>query len=91
MKQTDLTLAIEEVVTLKTDAIDRLVKELVEPLADVGNPEKLINKKYENWTPEDLQVLSKIYGSVEPNPLSETIFRHKYAEVKELEEEEHNA
>ena len=88
MKQTDLIEAIDEVVQLKMMAIDKLIEEVVEPIADIGSPEDLIKKPYENWSPQDLQMMSTIYGSVEPNPLSNLIFRKKYEEVKELEEAE---
>ena len=85
MKQTDLTQAIDEVVELKMLAADQLIEELVEPLADIGSPEQLIKKPYEQWTPQDLAMLTTIYGKEEPNPLSNLIFRKEYEEVQELE------
>jgi len=88
MKETDLTLAIEKMVAVKIEAVDRFIREYIEPIADVGNPEQLIKKPYEQWTPQDLQMLGKIYGETEPNPLSNLIFRKKYDEVRKLEEEE---
>ena len=88
MKQTDLTIAIDEVVQLKMMAIDKLIEEVVEPISDIGSPEDLIKKPYEQWTPQDLQMMSTIYGTVEPNPLSNLIFRKKYDEILELEEAE---
>ena len=88
MKETELTLGIEKMVAVKIEAVDRFIKEYIEPIADVGNPEKLIKKPYEEWTQQDLQMLGKIYGTEEPNPLSDLIFRKKYDEVRKLEEEE---
>ena len=88
MKETDLTLGIEKMVAVKIKAVDRFIKEYIEPIADVGNPEKLIKKPYEQWTQQDLQMLGKIYGETEPNALSNLIFRKKYDEVRKLEEEE---
>lgn len=87
MKQTPLTLAIDRLIALKLKAVDRLVEELVEPLADVGSPEKLIGKKYEQWTKEDTDFLGKVYGK-EPNALSELVFKKVYQAVKEMEKEE---
>ena len=87
MKQTELTEAIDRAVAVKMKAIDKIIEELVEPLADVGNPEKLIKKPYESWTPEDLTLLSQVYGEQEPNPLSELIFRKSYDNVKKMEAE----
>ena len=87
MKQSDLTKAVGQVIALKLKAIDRFVEEVVEPLSDVGNPEKLIGRPYETWTPEDLQRLAMIYGPKEPNALSNLIFTRKLEEVKRLEGE----
>lgn len=84
MKQTDLTRAIDEVVALKIRAVDQVIEELVEPLLDLGSPEKIIGKPYESWSEQDFMLLSQVYGE-EPNALSNLIFRKKYAEVKELE------
>lgn len=88
MKQTHLTEAIQRVIALKMKAVDIVIDSLIEPIADVGNPEKLINKKYEQWTPQDIQMLVGVYGTQEPNPLSEVIFRHSYERLKALEAEE---
>ena len=30
-------------------------------MADVGSPEEIIGKKYEQWTPQDLQTLQSVY------------------------------
>ena len=88
MKKIPLTLAVEKVVALKIKAMDRIIEDLVEPLADVGNPEKLIKKPYAQWTPEDLTLLTKIYGVGEDTPLTRTIFNRTYENVKQLEVEE---
>ena len=88
MNQTLLTKAIDRAVKIKFDAVDKLVKEFIEPLGKVGNPEELINKPYENWTPEDFMLLSKIYGQEDNSPLANLIFKKEYEKVKELESEE---
>ena len=87
MKETQLTQAIEEVIRIKLKAVDLFVEKYIEPLTDVGNPEKLIGKPYEQWTPDDLQRLVLIYGEGEPNILSDFIFKKEYEKVKSLEEE----
>ena len=86
MKQTPLTIAIQEVVDLKMRVVDEFLKDIIEPIGDVGNPEKLIGKPYEQWTTADFQALGQIYGK-EPNPLSELIFKKSYERVRKLEEE----
>ena len=88
MKGTPLIQAVEKVVALKMRAIDIIVDQLVEPLEDVGNPEKLIKKPYAQWSPEDLSLLTRIYGTGEDTPLTRTIFNRKFDEVKALEAEE---
>lgn len=88
MKSTILTQAVEDAVNQKLDAAEIVLKELIEPISDVGNPEKLINKNYDAWTSEDLQMLTQIYGSGEKTPLSNLIFRRIFERVKEMEKEE---
>jgi len=86
VKKTEWSTAMTEYVNLVTEAIDIIVDEWIEPLGDIGSPEKLIGKPYEEWTPQDLQMLGQVYGA-EPNALSDLIFTKKYAEVKRLEQE----
>lgn len=62
IKTTPLVAAIDHNVQAKMKAIDLLVHRLIEPLGDLGNPEKLIGKNYETWTEDDLIKLGKIYG-----------------------------
>ena len=88
MKKTPLTQAAEKVVALKMQAVDKIIDELVEPLEAVGSPEALIKKKYEDWSPEDLQLLNRIYGQGENTPLTRTIFNRTYEQVKAMEAEE---
>ena len=84
MKETSLTMAIEEVVALKLKAVDMFIEEVIEPLGQLGNPEKLIGKKYEDWTVQDLQLLGQVYGK-EPNALSKLIFDKEYKKTLDLE------
>ena len=88
MDKTPLTRAIEEAVAIKMKAVDLLIESFIEPLANLGNPEKLIGKRYEEWTPQDLLLVSKIYGSADGTPLSNLIFDKEYKRVLSLEEHE---
>jgi len=88
MKKPDLVKAVERAVEIKMRAVDILVDELVEPLADVGNPEDLIRKKYSDWDAQDLQLLIKIYGEGDNTALARLIFSREYEKVKALEREE---
>ncbi len=87
MKDTSLTQAVQEVIDLKLKAVDLFIEEFIEPLAAVGNPEKLIDKPYEEWTPQDFQMLGMVYGTAEPNELKKLIINKEYAKVKTLESE----
>lgn len=84
----ELIETIDETLALILSVADEYTEEIADQLEDVGNPEKLIGKPFESWTPEDLNMLSQVYGTEEPNVLSNLIFNKKYDEVKSLEEEE---
>ena len=88
MKNDEFSKLVEKAISVKLQAVDRLIENLVEPLADVGSPEKLIKKPYAQWTPEDLQLLTRIYGAGEKTPLTNTIFNREYEKVKQLEASE---
>ena len=88
MKPTQLTEVTEKLIAVELKVMDKLVADFIEPLAYVGNPERLIKKPYAQWTPEDLQLLIKIYGTGDDTPLTKTIFNRTYERVKELEAEE---
>jgi len=88
MKTPEFVKTRDKVIDLKLRVMDKLIEDMIEPIADVGNPEKLIGKPYEQWTPQDLTLLTQIYGAEEPNPLSDLIFKKEYDSLKKLEEEE---
>ncbi len=86
MKDTVLTQMADEIVELHLNVVDELLEEMVEPLEDIGDPEKLIGKPYKNWSPEDLQRLTTIYGSAPDSPLQKFIFNREYKYLQELEQ-----
>ncbi len=87
MKETPLTLAVDEVIALKMKVVDEFIKSVAEPLGNIGNPEALIGKKYEDWTPLDIQLLGQIYGEGNDTPLAKLIYKKARAELKILEAE----
>jgi hypothetical protein len=72
MNETKFTKALDHVIKLELDAIDRIFAEEIAPLTNFGNPEEVIGKKYEMWQPQDFQILGQMYGN-EPNALSKFI------------------
>lgn len=85
MDKNELTQMIDEVVKMKMDIVDEYIDEVVDAIGDIGSPEKLIGKKYETWTPQDLQLLAGVYGPGDDTPLGRLIFDREYNKVKELE------
>ncbi len=86
MNHNYLSLAVERVVELKLQAVDRFVEETVETLTDFGNPEKLIGKPYEQWTPYDRALLEQVYAG--SDYFKRFVFNKDYEHIKELESEE---
>jgi hypothetical protein len=85
MAKSEFVTAVDEVVQMKLDVADEYIKEVIDAIGDIGSPEKLIGKKYEDWTPEDLQRLAGVYGPGDGTPLARLIFNREYEKVKELE------
>jgi len=82
-----LNQVVDRVIEAKLKAVDRIVEEIIDPVGDVGNPEKLIGKKYEQWSPDDVGRLSQVYGTGDKTPLANLVFKHIYEKVKQLEAE----
>ena len=78
---------VDEIIKMKMDIADEYIKEVIDTIGDIGSPEKLIGKKYETWTPEDLQRLAGVYGQGDDTPLAKLIFNKEYEKVKALETE----
>ena len=77
----NLVKAADEVINFKMKAVDSLIEELVEPLEKIGNPEKLIDKPYELWTPQDLQSLYQIYGMGNDTPLTKLVVKKSLEKI----------
>jgi len=88
VKETVFTRALDEVIVEDLRALDEVIKEDIEALADIGSPEKLIGKKYNEWTPQDKQMLASVYGVDNESALGKLIFRREYEKVLELEKGE---
>ena len=52
---------VDRVIKEKKKEADEYIKKYIDPIAEIGNPEKIINKPYNSWTPEDIAALKGIY------------------------------
>ena len=87
MNKSDFATAVDDIIKMKMEVVDEYIKDIVDEIGDIGSPEKLIGKKYEEWTPEDLQRLAGVYGEGDDTPLAKLIFNKEYEKVKALEVE----
>lgn len=83
-KPSDWTVLVEEAIKETLDAAEAYVKEFIKPIADVGNPEKVMGKPYEEWTEQDKMTAGEIYGP-DSEVLNRFIFNKEYKVLKELE------
>lgn len=56
---------IKRVIDKRLDYIEKVVKDIVEPVADIGHPEKVLGKRYEEWNREDFMKAKAIYRTDE--------------------------
>jgi len=52
---------VEECIKKSKAMADAYIKKHIDPIADLGNPERIIGKPYERWTPMDKQMLRQAY------------------------------
>ncbi len=63
IKPDEYTELVNEVIAFKLEAVKEYIAEKIGPIGDIGTPEKFIGKSVENWTPEDVMILSNLYGA----------------------------
>ena len=73
------------------DEVDRTIKvyekfkkKEIDPIAKLGNPEKIINKPYEQWNPQDIQMLREVYV-YSPEDLEEFMVKKDVQEVWDIQ------
>ena len=84
IKKAELLEMMKEEIALFMDAMNEVIEEDIEPLLDFGNPEKVIGKPYDDWSRQELQRASQIYG----HKLEDFIAKKSIALLEELEAEE---
>ena len=78
--------ASRELAGIVAEATEELIAEQVDVIEILDNPEKLLGKKYELWSPQDLQWLTMVYGNSPDSKLNKFIADKEYAKVLELEQ-----
>lgn len=76
---------VDEVIMEAKAEADAFIKEFIKPIGDIGNPEDVIGKPYEEWTPQDFMRLKSMYGK-DQKRLDKFIFDKAYADLQKLEE-----
>ena len=76
----------DEVMKQLMEIADTVVDEMLKPIVDFDNPEKLMGKKYDEWTPQDLQRAATVYQS-QPDKLNDFISKKEITKLYELEQE----
>jgi hypothetical protein len=87
MNKSEFASMVDDVIKGNLEIADEYIKDVIDEIGDIGSPEKLIGKVYEDWSPEDLQRLVGIYGQGGDTPLAKLIATKSYAEVIALEQE----
>jgi len=90
MDQQTLDELIDEIIAEEMAIADEVVAELADLLPKIASPEKLIGKPKEEWTLNDIQRMTMIYGGKDKNRLARPIFEAEYAEYQKLMEEQHD-
>jgi hypothetical protein len=80
----DMIELIDQVIEEKLNEADKYITEVVDPIADVGSPEKVMGKKYNQWSLEDKQRAGEIFKN-SPETLNKFIFNREFQNLKELE------
>jgi hypothetical protein len=83
VKDDSLLKIMDEVATELAEIVDEVVDEVIDDLEVVMNPENLIGKPYETWTPTDMQWLTAIYGQDNDSVLSKFIAKKEVAKMWE--------
>ena len=77
---------VDEVIEEKLAAADAFIEDFIDPIGDIGSPAKVIDKPYDEWTPQDLQRLAQIYQQ-DPDTLSKYIASKEISKLYDLEQE----
>lgn len=62
VKESEMVALIKEVITETLEAVKEVYDEEIAPLVKFGSPEKVMEAKYEDWTPEQLEMARFIFG-----------------------------
>uniref|UniRef100_A0A6H1ZH04 Uncharacterized protein n=1 Tax=viral metagenome TaxID=1070528 RepID=A0A6H1ZH04_9ZZZZ len=79
--------AIDRWVEKQIRYVDIWVEREVDTILDLHNPEKLLGKKFEDWTPYDMQLLAQVYSG-DMDTLNNFVAKKSIKQMHALEEDE---
>ena len=74
---------LEEVYEMKLRVSNEVLEEMDEMLGSIPGPEKLIGKPYEEWAPQDIQLLSTVWPLDGDNKLTKLIVKKEIQAMQE--------
>ena len=77
---------VDEVVEEGLKSVDDFVEDFIDPIADIGSPAKVIDKPYNEWTPEDIRMVAQIYQQ-DQETLEKYIAGKEISKLYNLEQE----
>ena len=84
-----MVLDVKKIIDIETERVlkvyDEFKKKEIDPLADVGNPEKIIGKPYRMWSEQDKQMLRQAYV-YSPQDLEEFITKKEVDAVWNIQD-----
>jgi hypothetical protein len=87
MNKDSFDMAVNRVIDLNMKAIDQYEKLVILPMIDdLKHPERIINKPYEQWMPQDFQLLQQVYQAT-PDILNKFIANKEYEILVNLHKE----
>ena len=76
---------VEECVKKSKEMADAYIKKHIDPIADMGNPERIIGKPYKMWSEQDKQMLRQAYV-YSPEELEEFIAKQEVDAVWSIQD-----
>jgi hypothetical protein len=84
--KTPFEIALKQYLEIQTKVVKQYVESYIKPLTILVNPETLMGRPFETWTPQDHQKLQIVYGPGK-NPYTQLILEKQVAMVQQMKAE----